>query len=192
MLPRPRGPSSPHASSCQELGLPWTPSPVGPRGAPLVTGVLAPGHLRGSAPSMRDPGLLCLWGWGVALAPARGSVQGKPHRKRAWPNGRPSRSRPWDTNVLSHFRRRPREAGRPAGPCLLPVGAPRPRGDRVGLEPDGRAGGQCLCVCVWEGSGDGAGPLAPPVSQWWAPPALGTGVPPVFGVFVSTIFSVSV
>ena len=29
--------------------------------------------------------------WGVALAPARGSVQGKPHRKRARPNGRPSR-----------------------------------------------------------------------------------------------------
>lgn len=121
-----QGPSSPQ---CLQLPGAWpsldTISPEPERHA-YGNGGAASGHLHDGAPSTREPGLLRLRGWGVALAPARGSVQGKPHRKRAWPNGRPSRSRPWDTNVLSHFRRRPREAGRPAGPCLLPVGAPKP------------------------------------------------------------------
>ena len=42
-------------------------------------------------PALETQAFCACGDWGVALAPTRGSVQGKPHRKRARPNGRPSR-----------------------------------------------------------------------------------------------------
>lgn len=77
LLPRPRGPSSPHASSCQELGLPWTPPPVSPERHTIGNGGPGSWAPAWQCPIHERPRPFVPLGMGSGLGPSPGLCAGE-------------------------------------------------------------------------------------------------------------------
>lgn len=151
MLLRPRA-HPPLAFSCQELGPPWTPSPLSLRGKPLGAGALASGHLPRSAPFMRETQAFCgcedgEWPW-----PHPGLCTGETPQETGlakWP--------PFPFSSLGHdcAVSLPEEAqgGWPPFEAFsVPGWCPQALRRQDWTEPNGKVGDSWMCVCLW---GDG-------------------------------------